>query len=516
MYIFKNAWKSITRTKGRNLLIFIIVLIIATGSCIALSIRQSASTTRQNGLNSLSITAQITMDRKGMMERAGTSEESKQKALSGAQELTLEEMQKYANSPDVKEFYYTLSTSVNGGNISPVKTSDQNNTSTNNKGQTQAPNKSDSQMKEPPAGMGNEGDFTVIGYSSKSSMKDFTSGSCTISEGNLFEEGTSDAVCLISDELAQNNQLSVGSSITILNPNNTSEGYSLTVTGIYHNENTSQTGGMMRGFSTANDPANQIVTSYNALKKIVDTSNASATTTTDSTTGQTKSTALRSQTDGTYAFADLASYEAFKTDVYSMGLSSDYTVSSSDVNAYEQSLQPLNNLSTFAGWFLILILSLGGIILILFQIFHIRERKYEIGVLTAIGMKKGKVLLQFLTEIFLVTFMALIIGTAVGAIASVPTTNALLSTQITSSGPSSGFQHSDSNGGPDNNEGPPDQGGNFAGHTQAFITKVNSAANWDVALKLMGVGVLLTLLSSATGAILVMRYDPLKILSDRT
>lgn len=43
MYIFKNAWKNITRNKGRNILIGIIVIVIAAASSITLAIRESAN-----------------------------------------------------------------------------------------------------------------------------------------------------------------------------------------------------------------------------------------------------------------------------------------------------------------------------------------------------------------------------------------------------------------------------------------------------------------------------------------
>lgn len=91
---------------------------------------------------------------------------------------------------------------------------------------------------------------------------------------------------------------------------------------------------------------------------------------------------------------------------------------------------PLQNLSKFAAWFLLVVLLIGGVILIVFHIFNIRERKYEIGVLTAIGMRKSRVALQFLTELFVVTFAFLLLGTAIGGAASVPVTNALLASQI--------------------------------------------------------------------------------------
>ena len=59
MYIIKNAWKSISRSKGRNILIGIIVAVIAISSCIGLSIRNAAKKAEEQGLESLSVTATI-------------------------------------------------------------------------------------------------------------------------------------------------------------------------------------------------------------------------------------------------------------------------------------------------------------------------------------------------------------------------------------------------------------------------------------------------------------------------
>ena len=147
------------------------------------------------------------------------------------------------------------------------------------------------------------------------------------------------------------------------------------------------------------DPANNIYMSYNAVQSIVDKSKSVATVTTDENTGRESSTATTGTLNATYVFADIDGYEAFETEVYKLGLDESYTVSSQDLTMYENSMTPLNTLSTMAGWFLIVILLIGAVILIVLNIFNVRERKYEIGVLTAMGMKKGKVALQFLTEI---------------------------------------------------------------------------------------------------------------------
>ena len=147
---------------------------------------------------------------------------------------------------------------------------------------------------------------------------------------------------------------------------------------------------------------------------------------TDETTGMEMTTAIPVQVSGTYVFADVESYYAFEEEVRELGLADTYTVSSSDLASYEQSLLPLENLSKMAGYFLAVVFGIGAIILVVLNIFNVRERKYEIGVLTAIGMKKAKVATQFLVESFVITIIALVIGAGIGAVSSVPVTNTLL------------------------------------------------------------------------------------------
>ena len=68
MYILKNAWRSISRAKVRNILISVIVLVIATSSCGALSIREVSGTAKQQYLEDMEVTAQISIDRQSMMQ----------------------------------------------------------------------------------------------------------------------------------------------------------------------------------------------------------------------------------------------------------------------------------------------------------------------------------------------------------------------------------------------------------------------------------------------------------------
>ena len=528
MYIVKNALRNLLRSKGRNILIGLIVLVIAVASCLALSIRQAAVTARESGLENLAVTAQISLDRQAMLQKIQQGGGDMKDAFQNMTALSLEEMQTYAKSQYVKDFTYTLTTSLNAGEgLEAVDTSGSSDSGDNAQDQ-QPPNLPDGGMggRFPLEGMGAQGDFTLVGYSSHSAMTAFVAGTCQVTDGEVFDEAAAEPVCLISDELATLNGLQVGDTLALVNPNDETETVTLTIAGLYHNSAAgAEQGGMMKGFSAASDPANQVYLSYPALKAITDASAAAAVTSTDEETGVTSTTALRAQTAGVYSFADTAAYEAFQADARAMGLSEDYAVTSTDVEAYEQSLLPLQNLSKFAAWFLLVVLLIGGAILIVFHIINIRERKYEIGGLTAIGMRKSRVALQFLTELFTVSFVFLLLGTAIGGAASVPVTNALLASQISAQETQQSNQQQnfgrpgDMGGGTGGAPAaPPSGGGGFFGMGRQmvnYLSDVSSATDWVVVLQLLGIGLALTLLSACVAVAAVMRYEPLKILSER-
>jgi len=522
MYILKNACKSITRSSGRNILIGIIVIVIAVSSSVALSIKRAASKAETSGLDSLSITAQIGVDRAALMAKAQSSGGDIRTAMQNITDPTLTELAKYAKSSSVKDFYYSLSSSINAsGTLTPVdtsSTSSSDTSSTTNSSSTTGDNPFGGRGG-PMGGMGEQGDFTIIGYSSYNAMTNFVSGTSKITTGTMFDENTSAMVCVISSELATLNSLKVGDKIVLANPNTATETYTFTIKGIYTNTTSSTSTDTGMRFSTSMDPANQIYTSYNTLKAVTDKSASVAVTSTNATTGNTETTALRSRLSSTYVVSNVAGYNAFKKDVTAMGLSSNYTVSSSDITNYNNSLIPLQNLSKFATVFVLVVLLIGAIILIAFNIFNIRERKYEVGVLTAIGMKKPKVAIQFITELFLVTLVAIVIGTAAGAAASVPVANKLLAAQITAQQTQSTETRQ--------NFGGRGQFGGFPGGTAAtpsgfggrvvnYVSDIKASTDMVVVGELMGIGILLTILSSCAGIIFILRYEPLKILSERS
>ena len=550
MYIIKNAFRCIGRSAGRNVLIGIITLVIAISACIGLSIRQASENAKISALEGMNITATISYDRASAMGQLGGGRPGKGEGqgfdrdqfadmMGNASALTLEEYQKYADAASVQDFYYTLTTYFDGSeNFSPV--TDETEESTDSES-------SESQSSGKPSGfpggnmggmmggmsnMFSSGDFTVIGYSSDSSLTAFISGNAAIADGTMFEQGTEELTCVISEELAMYNSLSVDDTIIITNTSSETETYTLTISGIYTSSENNDFS--MSMFGASQDPANRIYMSAAALQKILDASAEASTTVTDSY-GRERETKITGTLAATYSFADADAYYAFEEEARALGLGESYKISSSDISSYENSLAPLNTLSTMAGGFLIVILLIGSIILVVLNIFNIRERKYEVGVLTAMGMKKWKVATQFVCEILVVTMIAVMIGAAVGAVSSVPVTNMLLEGQIESQtnqqtqmennfGRPGDFGGGGFPGGnmggmpsniPDNIGGGKNPFGEMFNNAANYITEVDSAMNLTVVFQMLGVGLLLTLAASAASVLFIMRYDPLKILANR-
>ena len=486
MYLLKNAWKNVTRSKGRNILIGIIVFVIAVSACISLSIRQAAETAKESGMSNTEVTGEISINRQAMMNSMGEDgadrSEMKEK-MSEVKELSLTKLKSYAQLDSVKDFYYTLTMSMDASKIEAITTEDE----------------TDSDIIRPENNK-DQGAFTLVGYSSEDAMSEFKEGTCKITKGENFKIGTNDKTCIISEELATYNSLKVGSTIQMVNPQDSSQKISLKVVGIY--KNSSSTSGETNRFNGRTDPANRIYTSYETLKAVNKSFDN-----------------VMAQTNGTYVFSDIDDYQTFKNDVEEMGLDENYSVSSQDVNSYEQSILPLENLSKFAEYFFVVVLIIGAVVLIIIHIFNIRERKYEIGVLTAIGMKKSKVCIQFLMELFLVTLFSMMIGLAVGSVASVPVSNQLLETQIESQQQDMATQENNFGRGgksSDNKSEVPQGSGGLIGQTSNYMTNISASVNLVVVAQLLGVGILLTLISGMVAVVFIVRYEPLKILSSRS
>ena len=585
MYILRNAVRSIVRSPGRTVIICLIVLVISTACCVSLSIQQSAQTARINSRESLLIRGHIKADRKYVMEKLQEANEAARESGSKDQSsiaeslkdvagLDLDEMQIYAGLSTVKDFYYYATISLAGDNgLTAMNQDDHSDLQSAISSAIPGDQKQQSDKAPPgggpggpggPGGQGGQGgnsvsveqimasinfggDFMLYGYSGDTAMEEFTAGTCYITAGQMFPEGTKEYVCIINEELATLNNLTVGDSIILANPGATGERFTLSVIGIYKNTDDSTT----TSGQAADDPANHIMTSYAVVQDIIARSKtyqnpATIESTVDlEETGEDESVTrteqllsddgvltvkgqgvaavdedyesemtLKQSVTGTYIFGSIEDFDAFESQAKANGLSENYTVTSSDVAAYEASLVPLDNLSTYANSFLYIVLGIGAVILIAVNVFNIRERKYEIGALTAMGMRKGKVAIQFVLELTIVTFLGIALGSAVGSVASTPVTNMLLASQIEyeQSNSSKLKENFGREAGGSGGEKP--HGGDVDGEV-TYVSTVQFQFDKTIVYKMAAIGALLALVSSAAAITFVLRYNPLEILAER-
>lgn len=501
-YIFKNAFKSITRNKGRNVLMGIIVMVIACACAVTLSIRNSANKLVEAYENKYDIEASLTYNRENLMANIttdATSSEERIEAFNDIEALTIDEINDYGDSNYVDYFYYTYNIGMNSSDvdvateqIAKVTTSTTTHSTPMGGFGGMGGGSTTTRRTEIIQNMGTSGDFTVVGYNSYEGMTDFINGAYTITEGEVSSDFSANG-CVINSELAELNDISVGDTITLESVNDEGLTYDLIVTGIF-TDSSEATNDMMSMYSSS---VNKIITNSTIVEKMVADDEESKTTI-------TPTFVLKSKDD----------INSFTSEVTNKGLSENYQVTT-NLDTIESETESITNVASFATTFLIVTLVIGGVVLLILNMINVRERKYEIGVLRTIGMKKSTVTLQFAFELLSISIIGLLLGAAIGAASSVTIANKMLASEITSAAEEQ--QTIGQNFG----------GGRDASETQnvavtngvvkiSEVTSINAVVDFKVLVELMAIGLGLTLLSSLAAMISIAKFSPLAILRERS
>ena len=318
---------------------------------------------------------------------------------------------------------------------------------------------------------------TVLGYSDYSMMEDFALGLRELDEG--FFWGTSNE-CMVSRDFADLNGLKVGDSFDLQDVNNMETApLHLTICGIYLDITTPQPNG---SDWAVNNRRNEILTSFSTLEE--------------------------HGIDGLYITAvyylkspDFAS--EFERYVRENGLNEVYNVNV-DASSYNSIVKPIESLKNISTTFLVVILLVGCLILILLSMLGVRERKYEIGVLRAMGMPKGKVAFGLICESACVMALCLCIGLGVGSMIAQPVSNAIMDEQagLAEQQPQANY-------------------GDIISSTAGVSENVSVLQEVEIVLTPESIGLIviislaLGLLTNVAGIFYITRYEPMKILSER-
>ena len=450
MYILKNAFKNIFQNAGRNLMIAVIFLLVITMSCVAIIVRDNTDTIAKSYKGQISTQVFIEQDYQKISQAIDQNDSFLTPGISN------ETVRKMAKSKYIKKVEYAATMEAVADGLKFKQTVDKRYTEIQRAGE--------------PLERARIPYMYISGFDNVKNAKVFQNRQVQLIEGK-YPETANDA--LISDELAKMNDLKVGDSFQAKDIHDknlngkTLQEMTYKISGIYHNDDTN-------AYAEVFTKTDNLINEEYAYKPLL---------------------------QGTFFLSDPKDLEAFKKDAMQAGLSDYYNVKTDDI-AYNAFIKPIEQMTGIANIFLVVVLVLGTTILLLLSMLAIRERKYEIGVLRAMGMKKSSIVLQMLLESLMIMVVCLILGLVIGSLIAQPVTDMMRANKLASQ-----------SGGNIMNTGNTVMGG--LATDNAPITHINAVLSAATIAQLSAIAVLLVVLASAVSSFYAMKFEPMRILRER-
>lgn len=460
MYIFQHAMKNIGRNKGRNLLMGIIVLVIIIATVISLIINNTSGRIIDDYKTQFGSKVSLAPDLEQMYSKGADYEK-----------VTSEQYLEFAHSEYLSQSTFSA---VVPSVSDTVKAVDQDND----------PKGGNIKLQGPGGASKGNPTMKLVGNSNLETLVEFSDGQRSIVEGEMYKNPDES---IVSKEFAELNDISVGDTIEVNSVMGEGNPYTLTVTGIYL-DSTAEYGDMPMEMSFMNR-RNEILTSF------------------DTVMGDDPSSASAVNIQATYFLKSPDLLPDFEKEVRDKGLPGSYTVST-DEESYAKVVGPVEAMKGIFLTFMIVVIILGSIILALLSSITIRERKYEIGVLRAMGMKKGKVAAGLISEALMITAVCLVVGLAIGSALSQPTANTILQNQIEAA------EQAKAASGPGKILMVGGQS-NMSNVTTPPISQIDVGLGMDTLLQIALIALLLAAVSSVMSISRITKYEPIKILMER-
>ena len=467
MYLITNALKNLLRNKGRNMLIAAITLAIIISTVITLTITNAASKIIDDIRLDLGSRVEVRQDLMDLRE-LGLGRDD----LSN---ISIEDFYSFAQSDYLRKTVYNADMYAWSDTFCAVN-DDPANPGAIERGDGKGGIVLDETCK-------------LITTSEPDILPDFGTLR-TITSGRMF-----DAVneCIISEDLARLNNISIGQIIELRSSIYTDKTYTLTVAGIYSDKTDEYTNFMfMFNRPISENRRNEIITSFETLMSA----------------GWETNTGLDMKTY--YFLKNPDNVRKFEDEVRAKGLPVTYNAAINQA-AYDKVTGPLSGMNGAVRTFMIVILILGAIVLALISFMAVRERKYEVGVLRAMGMERSKVAFGIFAEAVLISVVCLAIGLGVGTVTAQPIADSILEGNVAEAAAE------DEAGGAGNKVlfagGQMQTDDKAAGYKPESEIQVSLSAAVIIQIILITLG--LAALSGAIGVIIITRYEPLKILRER-
>jgi len=466
MYVLTNALKNIERNKGRNALIAVIILAIIATTVVTLMINNTTSGIIDDYRTRFSSQVYISPDIEKFM-----AEGNAPRAGGGMKlpEVTAQQSLDFADSEYIKDYVVQVMIGVAGKNLKGIDEGSSSNMI--------------------PMDNGSNNQSILPKFYLKNNFFDFDGGYRGIAEGN-GRMVKNDDECIVSEDFASLNNLSVGDTITLNaslhNDKMTSFRtitFELELVGIYYDYTQEYAGVQV---SMANR-RNEILTTTETILAPVNEGESGFSVT------------------ATYFLKDPSMLEAFEAEIRAKGLS-DFLKVGTDESGYDSIVRPVEGLKKISLTFLTIVLILGAIILILLSTMAIRERKYEIGVLRAMGMKKSRVALGLWIEMLAITCVCLCLGLLIGSLIAQPVSDMLLAGQLEAAATSGGLP-----GGAIVSAG----SSSLLSGSLTTLDELNVSLGFNTILEILAISIALASLSALVAISRITKYEPIKILMER-
>ena len=462
MYILSNAMKNLLRNKGRNILIAGITLAIIISAVVTLTISNAASKIIDDIRLDIGSKVDISVD---LFSNYGQEK---------PRSLSMDEYVSYSESDYLQNTIFNVTMPAWSNTFFAVDDDEKG---------------ARTHEMEDGSGTINFPTSSLVGNSNPDTMIEFMESERKILPGGRMFESLNE--CIISENIANLNSVSVGDTIQIDSVFPPVKTYTLDVVGIY-SDTTDEYENPMYGSLSYINRRNEIIVSFETVMAV----------------GWEDSYGLDMSTE--YYLKNPDDLSKFEAEVRAKGLPDGYDVSINQ-DAYDKVSTPMSGLKGVATTFMIVILLLGGIVLVLISYLAIKERKYEVGVLRAMGMEKDKIALGIFSEAVMITALCLVIGLGIGSVSAQPIANSLLAQQVEAA---EKVAEADDGGGKFLMSGGQTQtSDNASGYKPVSDIRVNLSV--DVIMQIIMIALALAALSGVVGIIRITKYEPLKILRER-
>lgn len=467
MYIVKNALTNLKRNKGRNILLMLIIFTLILTTTVALAINTTTKEIINDYKDRFGSKVTLSVDFDKLMAETKPSEDGVFE-FPTATEISPEQYLDFADSDFLKSYKIDMSSGIVFDKLKAIA-EEKSNGIIGSIG-------SDKEYVSPKA--------KLIGFSDTKNMSDFTKGLRKIIDGNFYKEKNE---CLISSDFANLNKLNIGDTFEIMDITNKKK-ISLKVAGIYADatkENGDFPAGSMSLSGTYGNRRNEILVNLNTMQDNFDINSLSI--------------------QAEYELKSPDVVKNFEKELRTKGLPDEYNVET-DEAGYNKIVAPVVGMSKISVTFMWVILIIGGIILLFVTSMAIRERKYEIGVLRTMGLKKAKIAFMLVTEMTIITLVCLGFGLVIGNTLSQPVADSLIKGQV---------EAIDKNQQNNNFQGSINVGNSDTSINEETLTEIDISLTKETVIQISLIAFLLALLSSVVGVVSITKYEPMKILSER-